>query len=371
MQTRLRLLHDWGRQVRALLPGVRATRATALALFALGALWAGNVTLLKVAAALPLAAADPSTERRLRRWLANPKVDAAGLWGPLLRAALAGRAGRELVLAFDPTPHRDRFTVLALGVVCHKRVLPVAWRVVPQQRPWPDRLGPLFAALAAQVAAALPAGCAVTVVADRGLAGPALVDACRAAGWHLVLRLRAGAGEAAKARLADGREVRLAELVGGPGQRWQAPAAVFKGAGWRAGWLTIRWARGAAEPWVLFSDRPGGGARVREYRRRALAEATYADGKGRGWAVERSKLADAARLERLLLALAVALWWAHQLGLRAIRAGQRRRFDRADRRDLSVVRLGRRRLEDLLLHGHPPPLPFRRLAGAWRYAWLA
>ena len=371
MQARLRLLHEWERQVRALLPGVRATRSATLAAFALGVLWAGQVGLLRVAAALPLAAADPSTERRLRRWLANPAVDARRLWAALLPALLAGRAGREVVLVFDPTPHRDRFTLLALGAVRHKRVLPVAWRVVPQQAPWPDRLGALFAAMAAEVAAALPPGCAVTVVADRGLVGPALVDACRAAGWHLVLRLRAGAGEQARVRLEDGTERRLAELPTGPGQRWHGRAAVFKAAGWRAGWLTIRWARGAAEPWVLFSDRPGGAARVREYRRRARAEATYADAKGRGFGIERSRLADPARLDRLLLALHLALWWAHQLGLRTIRAGLRRRFDRADRRELSAVRLGRARLEEDLAQGRRPPLPFRRTPTGWVYAWLA
>ena len=137
MQARLRLLHDWGRQVRALLPAARATRAATLALFALGVPWAGNVALLKVAAALPLPAVDPSTERRLRRWLANPAVAVDGLWRPLLPGLLAGVSGREVVLVFDPTPFRDRLTVLCLGIVQHKRVLPLAWRAVPQRAPWP------------------------------------------------------------------------------------------------------------------------------------------------------------------------------------------------------------------------------------------
>jgi hypothetical protein len=370
MQARLRLLHDWGRQVRALLPAARATRAATLALFALGVLWAGNLTLLRVAAALPLRAADPSTERRLRRWLANPAVVVGELWRPLLPALLAGCAGREVLLVFDPTPVRDRATLLVLGVAQHKRVLPVAWRVVPQQEPWPAPLGELFAAMAAEAAAALPAGCAVTLAVDRGLVGPEVIDRGRAVGWHVLMRLRAGAGEATRVRLADGRERRLAELPTGPGQRWHGPAAVFKQAGWRAGHVTIHWARGAAEPWVLFSDRPGGPDRVREYRRRARAEATYADCKRRGWDLERARIADPARLDRLLLALHLALWWAHQLGLRAARAGRRRRFDRADRRDLSLVRLGRAWLEEELAHGRRPPLPFRPAPDGWAYPWL-
>ena len=120
----------------------------------------------------------------------------------------------------------------------------------------------------------MPAGCTPTLLVDRGLVGPAVIDAAQEAGWHLVLRLKASAGEATKVRWPDGHEQRLAELPTRPGQRCHAPAAIFKGAGWRHGHLTIHWARGEDEPWVLFSDRPGGSDRVREYRRRATAEAT-------------------------------------------------------------------------------------------------
>ena len=77
MPTRRQVLHAWTRQMRTLLPAVHATRAATLALFAAGILWSGTVTLLKVAAALPLTATDPSIERRLRRFLANPHVTAA------------------------------------------------------------------------------------------------------------------------------------------------------------------------------------------------------------------------------------------------------------------------------------------------------
>jgi hypothetical protein len=341
-----------------------------LAVLTLGVLWASHVALPRIAAVLPLGARDPSTERRLRRWLANPAVTLATLWRPLLPALLAGVAGQEVVFAFDLTPHGKRFTILSLGLVCHKRVLPLGWRLMPQQSAWPDPLPALLRAMATPVQAALPAAVVVTVVADRGLVGHNLVDACLALGWEVALRLKTGEGAAAVARLADGTEQRVATLPTQPGQRWHGPAAICKDAGWRDGYLTIRWDRDASEPLVLFTTRPGGPDRVREYRQRMLAEASFQDCKTRGWQLERSKLA-AARLERLLIALALAVWWAHGLGLRAIHAGHRPRFDRADRRDLSVIRLGRRWLDDLLWHDRRPPLPFRRPLAGWRFRWLA
>jgi DDE family transposase len=371
VQTRLRLWHRWRRQVAALLPTARATRRAVLALFVLGALWAGTLSLVRVAAALPLPAADPSTERRLRRWLANPAVAVGELWAALLPALLAGKAGQELLVVFAPTPHRDRFTALCLGLVDHKRVLPLAWRVLPQQAAWPERQIAYLRAMCTEVAAALPPGCTVTLLGDRGVTGPDLIALGREVGWHVVLRVSVSAAQANRVRLPGRPERPLWDLVTGPGQRWAGAVELFKGAGWRAVELTIHWRRGEPEPWVLLSDRPAGPARAREYRRRARAEATYQDCKRRGFDVERSRVSDPARFDRLLLVLVLALWWAEQLGLRAIRAGHRRRFDRTDRRDLGVVRLGRRWLEELLLHDRCPPLPFHHRHGRWRYAYLA
>jgi hypothetical protein len=370
MPTRCQVLHAWIDHLHRLLPGIHAARTTTLATLVLGIVWSGRVSLLAVAAALPLPARHLSSERGFRRFLANPKVEVATLWPPLLRALLAGLGTGEATFVFDPTPYRDRATLLCLGVVWHGRVLPVAWRVVPQQASWPARLEVLVEAMLCEVTAALPPGVQPTLLADRGLVGPGLIDVTRRAGWHLVLRLRAGAGEATLVRFADGPAQRLATVPTGPGQRWDGPVAICKEAGWRSGYLTIQWAKGADEPWVLFSDRPGGGALVREYRRRATAEATYEDRKGRGFDVERRKLTAGDRIDRLLLVLHLALWWAVGLGLQTSRTGLRPRFDRRDRQDLSLRRLGRTACLHALAHDRSPTLPFCFTPAGAIFRWL-
>jgi hypothetical protein len=354
-------------QVDALLPGVRATRCRVLALFAVGMVWAGTVRVHQAAAALPLGARVPSTERRLRRFLANPAVSVEALWVPLLPILLARWAGREVTLVFDPTPHRGEWTVLWVGVVVHRRGLPLMWRLVPQQDPWPDALEPLLAPLLAAIAAALPAGCRVTLLGDRGVAGPTLIDAARRHGWEVVLRLNVGAAQAHRLRLEGGAEWRLWDWVEAVGSGWHGPAAICKGAGWRDGYLTVHRRPGMAEWWILFSTRPGGRQRVREYARRARVEATFGDGKRRGWGLEQSRVADPAHLDRLLLVWHLALWWLHALGQHVVKAGARRHFDRADRRERSLVRLGWLWVQHELLHGRRPPLPFRPTATGWTY----
>ena len=121
---------------------------------------------------------------------------------------------------------------------------------------------------------------------------------------------------------------------------------------------------------MLFSDRPAGPDRVREYRRRVRAEATYQDEKSRGFDLEASKITALDRLERLLLPVHLALWWGYGLGLWVVRSGQRRRYDRPDRRDLSLLRLGQTACTNALDREHPPPFPFRLTSHGWTFRWL-
>ena len=115
MQPRLQLLHSWTAQLQALLPDLRITRLRVLALFVLGLVWAETTALGRLAAALPLPVQDSSTERRLRRWLANAQVPVATTWQPLLRALLARLGTCEVRLVFDPTPYREHWTILKIG----------------------------------------------------------------------------------------------------------------------------------------------------------------------------------------------------------------------------------------------------------------
>lgn len=370
MQTRLELLHTWTVHLQQLLPAMRVTRVRVLALLTLGLIWAESTSLPRIAAAVPLSVHDLSTERRFRRWIANRQVAVTPTWQVLLGALLARLGQREIILVFDPTPYDRRQTLLVLGIVVHKRVLPVAWHVVPGQDDWTQSNARYLERLCRRVGAVLPTGVCVTLMVDRGLASAEIIDLCRAMGWHYVMRLSVDATQGVHVRQADGTVGPAWDLVAGRGCRWYGAVETFKAAGWRQANLTIVWPRRYDQPWLLLSDRAAGPARVQEYRRRTQVEAVYEDCTSRGWHLEGSKLADRNRLNRLLLALFLALWWCHLLGQHVIRSGQRRRFDRPNRRDLSLVRLGRRWMRFLVDHDQLPPLPFRDQAGRWVCRWL-
>ena len=112
---------------------------------------------------------------------------------------------------------------------------------------------------------------------------------------------------------------------------------------------------------------------MHEYALRMRVESTFQDTKSRGWDLEASLIADLERLNRLLLALFVAMWWVIHLAASCIHHGQRARFDRHDRRDKSLFRLGCLWLKDLLRRARNRSvltwcLPFRKRATAWKFS---
>jgi hypothetical protein len=109
-----------------------------------------------------------------------------------------------------------------------------------------------------EVAGCLPEGAEVTLLADRGLAWPQVVDACGELGWHYVIRLQ---GQT-RVRTADGQECTAAELSPCPGAAWRGEVEVFKKSGWPAAAVAACWMRDCDGPWLLVSDRDDGPAAV-------------------------------------------------------------------------------------------------------------
>ena len=221
----------------------------------------------------------------------------------------------------------------------------------------------------------------MTLLGDRGVAGPTVVDAGPGTGLGRGLRLNVGPTQAHRLRL-------LAAPDGGRGRghagRRSSPCGTWSGtvrSGWQRRGADLQGRRLAhrlpdgrqragagASAWILFSTRPGGPARVREYAQRGRVDATFGDGKRRGWGLEQSHVREAAHLDRLLLVWHLALWWLHALGRHVITCGARCQFDRTDRRDRSLVRLGWVWLLDLLGVRALSAAPFRQTSTGWHAA---
>src|SRR5947208_5679455 len=173
------MIRDWWHQVRyELLPDLHGHQVNALAELSFAMTMAEHCHAGKLADFAPGDAHPASAERRLERLLANDRLDPDSVWPQLARSVLSGWAGGPIVLILDETPNRNDLRCMRLTLAYRKRALPllcVCYAPGGQPEPMPRLIRRLFRA----AAACLPAGACVTLLADRGLAWPQVVDACR------------------------------------------------------------------------------------------------------------------------------------------------------------------------------------------------
>lgn len=372
---RQELVQALDQEVQAVLPDLPRPEQKALAGLVGGVVCAEHAQLSRASAGIPGAAQDRSKLRRSQRLLANPRLAVARAQRRLLRRVLTQRRGR-LDLLIDATTsgasaQQAGTVTLCLALAWHGRAIPLLWRSWGADAPGQDWRGALRAMsqtlqeVLAEVAEVAPAGTSqaareVVVLADRGLSGSALARLAQERGWHYLLRVT----RQTRVRTAAGEVRALGDLVPGPGRqiclrqaRLYAPRRkVRPGAGgWARLWdealcaqVVALWRAQDQEAWLLVTDLPASVARCAEYRRRTWEEALFRDLKGLGWHWEQSRLRRPERVERLLLALALATLWMLGLGQRVLRRGARHLVEDRTRRCYSVFQLGLRWLRRCL-----------------------
>jgi hypothetical protein len=251
-----------------------------------------------------------------------------------------------VVLILDETPRANDLRVMCVRVAYARRALPLAWACYRPHAP-PRPMPQLIRGLLQQVHCCLPAGCAVVLLADRGLAWPVLVDFCHQSGWHYVLRLQG----TTRVRFPDRTERPVRELAPRAGRRWLGEAEVFKRAGWRGANVVATWERGQQGPWLLLCDQKASLRHCRAYAKRVWVEQSFRDDKSAGLGWQNSRVDSPRHAARLLLVLALAMALAASLGTEALKAGRRRRQDARRGRRLSVVQVGLRWLREAVVQG--------------------
>jgi hypothetical protein len=339
------ILHYWqGCLKEQLLPDLHGHQVKSLAALSLGMLWADHCHSGRLAVAVPGRAKPVSVRRRLERLLANRRLRTDQVMQQLAKAVLAGWLGRRLLLILDETPKANDLRCLKVSVAYRHRAVPlmgICYR--PGQLPEP--LPQLVWKLLRRLARCLPAGVEVTLLADRGLAWPLLLDLCQAWGWHYLLRIQG----ATRVVLPGGREVAVKQLAPRPGRQWMGSGQVFKKAGWRPAQLVALWPQGAEEPWLLITDQPASLRCCRQYLKRTWTEESFRDEKSQGFRWQQSRVYDPKHAQRLVLLMALATLLALSLGTWVLKGGLRHYLESTCRRRLSYFQLGLRWLKHALV----------------------
>jgi hypothetical protein len=250
--------------------------------------------------------AAKSRERYISRWLGNELIDPVAVMAGFMPEvmALAGANSKTVILMLDQSKVSDGFEDLMVSLRVGERAIPVAWRVKATEGAIGfDLQKPLLDAVAGMV----PDGVSILLSADRFYGTAALIGWCQKQGWQYRIRLKGDlilhheggeitTGDAAKAGLTALHDARLGNHS-------------------TTTHIGILHEQGHKEPWIIAMSEPPTKGRILDYGMRWGIECMFSDFKSRGFGLPQTQLKHAGRIERLILILAIATWWAVSTGM--------------------------------------------------------
>jgi hypothetical protein len=256
--------------------------------------------------------------KRVWRFADNDRVEPSAVMAEVVRKLTAKRRKRLLV-ALDWTDLSGFHTLMAAAVI-KGRSVPLLWGSHAAADLTKSRNAleeGLLLLLRSMVPKALP----VIILADRGFGRTELARFCRTQGFGYVIRIKPDVWVKAKGfagKLTDYPVKKgMCRMLRDVAFRKKDPATTH---------VIVRWKRGLPkkrdECWFLMTDQDGRADRLSElYGGRTRIEEFFRDGKSRrtGWGLRNVRLEKAARLDRLLLVLALAYILLTGLGLTARR----------------------------------------------------
>jgi hypothetical protein len=266
-----------------------------------------SANLMDLSASLPRAAERIDMRYQwISRLLGNEHIDVDWVMAPFAREVLenASAGGRRLVLIIDQTQANDTQQAVVVAVRVGGRSLPIAWRVKETE----GAIGFAEQKIALEVVVKLlPDGASVVLMGDRFYGSPDLIAWCRAQRWDWRLRLKADL-----LVFEEGGETTLTDCFARGERALVDIELTAKRVKTNVGMVHED---GHPEPWfIAMSDTPST-ARTFDYGLRWGIEAMFSDFKSRGFGLEDSQLQRTDRMDRLILVMALALYWAVSTGM--------------------------------------------------------
>jgi hypothetical protein len=277
-----------------------------------------------------------SVQRRVQRWLYNPRINVHRIYKTLIQAALVGWEEDVIYLALDTSLFWDQYCLVRLCVVYRGRALPVVWRVMKHKSAsvaFEDYHQMLRCAVNR-----LPTGKKVILLADRGFVHTQLMQLLTTElGWSYRIRVKGNTwvwrGQSSWCQLQDvhchrGEAVCLHNVRIHKGQ-WYGIVHIIVGRNNVNG-----------EFWGIISDEPTTLHTFAEYALRFDIDENFLDDQSNGWNMQRSEIRSVVALSRLWFILALATLYVTAQGDDVVASGQRRRIDTHWFRGNSYFRIG-------------------------------
>lgn len=313
-------LDYWTAEVSTEFSQLSKTQAQVLALYSYGMVMTQRcgqtiiVTFLGMLLGIPI----QNLRQRLREWNYESQqkrgekrqaIQVEAHFGSLLGLILGyWHKKTRLVLALDVTYLRDRHTILVVSVVYRGCAIPVAWRVLKSNEK--GQWHPIWVHLLETLSPAFPHECHLVVLCDRGLYSKRLFEVIRSLRGHPFMRIRP---QGLYRRLQAKKWQSLAQIAYRGMKSKCLRVQCFKGDPLPCT-LWVQWPAQYDEPCLIVTDLAPKQVKANPYALRSWIEAGFKDLKRGGLGWEQSKTTAPQRMERLLLVMALALFWLIRQG---------------------------------------------------------
>jgi len=291
-----------------------------------------------------------SRVRLIRRWLMNPQVQVWRFYKQVLEHVLSGWSAVETTIILDGVMvFGDGWQIFRVSLQHGCRAIPIAWTIVEGQglvkvSKLKSLLEKVQKFLKKHVKQA-------TFLADAGFRDCAWAQLCENLGWQSAIRVACNT----YLTLAHGASDRLDNLVPVNCNRYFQNVLLTRAAKLHTNgsvtWTTDK--KGEPEMVAIITNQIACRARLREYSGRMSIEQSFRADKSGGFDMEHTRLQHAERIDHLLLAIAIATLWCHELGEFVLKQDDpsRCQVDPAHKRTLSLFQLGLRWLKPALATG--------------------
>ena len=337
-------------KLRALVRVKNRKRVTNWIWIIVGILQSQSSNLSQIANYLPMETEAESRVTLIRRWLMNPQIKGWLFYKKVLEHVLSDWAMVEIYLILDGVMvFGDRWQIFRVSLQHGCRAIPIAWTIVEgkglvQVNKLKSMLEKVQRFMKRYVKR-------VTLLADAGFRDCDWAQLCQELGWNYAIRIACNT----YITLPDGTSDRLGNLVPVNRNRYFQQVLLTRETNLQTN-VSVTWttdSKGKPEMVAIITDQIACRARLREYSFRMSIEQSFRDDKSGGFDLEHTRLQHAQRIDHLLLAMAIATLWCHELGEFVLKQGDPARclVDPAHERTLSLFQLGLRWLKRFLATG--------------------
>jgi hypothetical protein len=275
-----------------------------------------------------------SSSRRFIRWLDNPSILPYAWYKVIFQHAIQNWTPRPIFIILDTSMLYDSFCCVRISMLYLNRAIPVTWCVLKHNSA--SVKYERYSYLLEQAEKILPRNMDIVFLADRGFVSKKLMLHLQKLKWTWRIRVKSN-----QKLLSRGHYFMPKSLPLTLGKALLFSGNINFGRGLEHLSLSAGRAKGSQETWyVLSGDKVASVEAFIDYSKRFGIEEGFKDEKSGGFGLEKSRIREEEKLERLILLIATALIVSISAGVSVVLEEKREEIDSHWRQGLSYFQIG-------------------------------